>query len=277
MTKREMIDEILAINLSAEPQFLARFADEQIFEYLTHLRVLSTPRLTGNADRYEKYFRNFPKSAGTRPQWRAETRQAEEIPADEQADLACQAQTANDAQPADQAVEPDQAPAQAPAATADDLAVGPDDWAPAATDAPLPEPADEPATQPQAADEAVEIAGSAEVARSQELVAQDVDLSVSLAEREQLLSAPTELADDNDDDDANMEAPFKIAPPPRRAAAKRATASTAARHMLYGADTPQPPPRPRRRAKSCAQAAVAVAPQAGQDNLDDLDDEKWPY
>jgi len=103
-----------------------------------------------------------------------------------------------------------------------------------------------------------------------------------------LLGAPAKLADapaeDDEADDANVEAPFKIAAAPRRTASARAAASTAARYMLYGADAPQPPPRPRRRAKSCAPAAVAAAPpargpqgQADQSAQDDLDDEKWPY
>ncbi len=258
MTKRETIDQILAINVSAEPQFLARFADDQLFEYLTHLRVLSTPRLTGNADRYEKYFRTPPKIAGARPQWRCDTQHAEEISADGQADLACQAGPANDAQPAAPAVEP----AQVPADATDTLGVGPDDWA-----------ADE-------ADQGAQ-AAIAQDARCQELVAQDVDLAVGQAEREQLLSDPPELADapaeDDDANDAIMEAPFKIAAPPRRTATTRATVSTAAKHMLYGADTPQPPPRPRRRAKSCAPAAAAAVAAAPQASQDDLDDEKWPY
>jgi hypothetical protein len=279
MTKREMIDEILAINASAEPQFLARFADDQIFQYLTHLRVLSTPRLTGNADRYEKYFRNLPKTPGIRPQWRADTRHVEETSVDEKADLACQAQPANDAQPTAPAVEH----AQVSAAPADALAVGPDGWAADTATEPRPAAADEAAPQPAPADQADQAnqdaqAVPAQDASRQELVAQDVDLAVGQAEREQLLSTPPELADDQaDDDEANMEAPFKIATSPRRTAATRSKASNAARHMLYGADTPQPPPRPRRRAKSCAQAAVAVAPQPDPGDLDDLDDEKWPY
>ena len=82
MTKREMIDDILSINISAEPRFLARFADDQLFEYLTHLRVLAKPRLTGRADRYEKYFRDLPKVA-TQPQWRTDADRAEETCVDQ--------------------------------------------------------------------------------------------------------------------------------------------------------------------------------------------------
>ena len=56
MTKRQLIDEIVSINPTAEPGFLARFEDGQLDEYLCHLRVLRTPRLTGNPGPYEKYF-----------------------------------------------------------------------------------------------------------------------------------------------------------------------------------------------------------------------------
>jgi hypothetical protein len=231
--------------------------------------VLSTPRLTGNAERYEKYFRNLPAIARPRPQWRCDTEHAQEIAIDDQADLASQAGLANDAQPAAAAVEP----AQEPATPANSLAAARDKCH--ADAEPTPE-AHEIAEAAQAHEPAV-----AEDTRCQELVAQDVDLAVGQAEREQLLSTPAELADtpteDDDADDANMEAPYKIAAAPRRTATTRATASTAARHMLYGADAPQPPPRPRRRAKSCVPAAIATAPQADQCGQDDLDDEKWPY
>jgi len=297
MTKREMIDEILSINLSAEPQFLARFADDQLFEYLAHLRVLSTPRLTGNAERYEKYFRNLPRIAEPRPKWRCDTRHVEEVSVDEQADhdeqadLACQATPATDAQPAPAAGEPVQEPpAPADAATAardecpapaDALAVAQDESPAPAEQAPQTNLTAEPAQTNEAAEPAPQTVAAAEDARGRELVAQDVDLAVGQAEREQLLSAPADAADaqaeDDEADESNMEAPFKIAAPPRRRASTRATASTAAKQMLYGADTPQPPPHPRRRAKSRAQVAVTAAPQADQTGQDDLDDEKWPY
>jgi hypothetical protein len=61
MTKRQTIDEIMVINQSAEPEFLARFSDEQLNEYLEHLHVLHTPRLSGNPRRYDAYFENCPK------------------------------------------------------------------------------------------------------------------------------------------------------------------------------------------------------------------------
>jgi len=83
MTKRELIDEILAINRSASPSFLARFTDVQLDEYLAHLHVLSTPRLRGSAERYEKYFRNCPAIQSPRPQWRQTSGHVEDVVADE--------------------------------------------------------------------------------------------------------------------------------------------------------------------------------------------------
>jgi hypothetical protein len=44
MTKRQLIDEILAVNRSAEPAFLAQFGDQQLEEYLQHLRTALSPR-----------------------------------------------------------------------------------------------------------------------------------------------------------------------------------------------------------------------------------------
>ena len=76
MTKRQLIDEILTINGTAKPRFLAQFDDGQLNEYLTHLQVLETPRLTGDASRYEKYFRNCPTVPVHRPQWRTDTEPA---------------------------------------------------------------------------------------------------------------------------------------------------------------------------------------------------------
>ena len=60
MTKRELIDEILMINRTAAPEFLARFNDGDLDEYLQHLRVSRVPRLSGEPGRYERY---FPASA----------------------------------------------------------------------------------------------------------------------------------------------------------------------------------------------------------------------
>ena len=115
MTKREMIDEILAINLSAQPQFLARFGDEQLQDYLTHLQVLSTPRLRGEPGRYDKYFRDLPKIAAPRAPWRTEE------PAEDQAS------TEADTEADDEQRHAEALAALDGAACDDDQAVGPEE------------------------------------------------------------------------------------------------------------------------------------------------------
>lgn len=72
MTKRELIDQIVSENQTAEPGFLAQFSDEQLQEYLAHLKWLRQPRLSGNPSRFDHYFHNcptVPAAPGTRP-WR---------------------------------------------------------------------------------------------------------------------------------------------------------------------------------------------------------------
>jgi hypothetical protein len=56
MTKRQMIDEILTVNKTAAPAFLARFDETELTRYLQHLNVLKTPRLFGDPHRFDKYF-----------------------------------------------------------------------------------------------------------------------------------------------------------------------------------------------------------------------------
>ena len=69
MTKRQLIDEILERNTTADVEFLARFDDSELDDYLTNLRRLQTPRLTGDASRYEKYFQfNIPARPVVPPQ-----------------------------------------------------------------------------------------------------------------------------------------------------------------------------------------------------------------
>ena len=92
MTKRELIDKIIAINKSATPGFLARFDDVQLDEYLAHLRILQTPRLSGSAQRYEKYFENCPTIHAPRPLWRTDSAPVEEIAADDFDDAAAEFQ-----------------------------------------------------------------------------------------------------------------------------------------------------------------------------------------
>jgi len=60
MTKRQLIDEIVQINQTAQPGFLAQFEDADLNEYLEHLRVIRTPRLSGDARRFERHFVNCP-------------------------------------------------------------------------------------------------------------------------------------------------------------------------------------------------------------------------
>lgn len=56
MTKRQLIDEIISINRTAQPSFLARFNEIDLDEYLRHLIGAKTSRLSGDYSRYRKYF-----------------------------------------------------------------------------------------------------------------------------------------------------------------------------------------------------------------------------
>ncbi len=86
MTKRQLIDEILERNTTADVGFLARFDDTELDEYLSHLRRLQTPRLTGDASRYEKYFQfNVPATA--RPVEPKATRDVSPCLPEEEADV----------------------------------------------------------------------------------------------------------------------------------------------------------------------------------------------
>ena len=44
MTKRQLIDQILSLNVSADPGFLAEFQDRELDEYLAHLTRARMPR-----------------------------------------------------------------------------------------------------------------------------------------------------------------------------------------------------------------------------------------
>ena len=44
MTKRQLIDQILSLNETAEPGFLAQFQDRELDEYLVHLTRAKMPR-----------------------------------------------------------------------------------------------------------------------------------------------------------------------------------------------------------------------------------------
>lgn len=56
MTKRQLIDRIIARNQTAAPSFLAEFEDQDLQDYLDHLCLAQQPRLEGNSHRYDKYF-----------------------------------------------------------------------------------------------------------------------------------------------------------------------------------------------------------------------------
>jgi len=67
MTKRQLIDEIVTINHSAHPGFLARFDDGELNAYLQHLKTTQDPRLTGDPHRYDHYFVGVPTVPTTSP------------------------------------------------------------------------------------------------------------------------------------------------------------------------------------------------------------------
>jgi len=68
MTKRQLIDEILVVNPSAEPAFLADFDDGELEEYLQRLLLLGAPRITGDAHKYDRYFDKCPAVSTNPPQ-----------------------------------------------------------------------------------------------------------------------------------------------------------------------------------------------------------------
>lgn len=60
MTKRQLIDEIVVINRSAKPSFLARFDELDLNEYLHHLQQAGKARLCGDWSRFSRYFSGQP-------------------------------------------------------------------------------------------------------------------------------------------------------------------------------------------------------------------------
>ena len=86
MTKRQLIDEIITVNRSATPGFLAKFDDCELDEYLRHLRIAQSPRLTGDPHRFDHYFENCPTiSVGAH-----QNSEDEPLPFDEEFQQLCQ-------------------------------------------------------------------------------------------------------------------------------------------------------------------------------------------
>jgi hypothetical protein len=63
MTKRQLIDQIIQVNSTADPGFLARFDPGELDAYLRHLRQARLPRLAGDPHRFDHYFEDAPKVA----------------------------------------------------------------------------------------------------------------------------------------------------------------------------------------------------------------------
>jgi len=257
MTKREMIDEILAINLSAQPQFLARFDDEDLEHYLTHLRVLSTPRLAdGPAGRYDKYFRDVPKIASPRPQWRHQPQVIEEVEAAAD-DLPAEEAAEEPAEPEPQVEDQLDCEAEIEAETEmeseTDCTPETDRQAQCEAEADCDE-------QLHAEALAALEAAAEEAAAGHELDAHDVDLAVGQEERQQLLDVSAVAADDDAEaglpDESSQETPFRLSSQSqKRTRSSRPAVSTAARQMLCSADAAPSAPRPRRNPITRAQAA----------------------
>jgi len=56
MNKRQLIDEIVSLNNTARPAFLATFEEDQLNDYLRQLNRIRQPRLTGDSSRFARYF-----------------------------------------------------------------------------------------------------------------------------------------------------------------------------------------------------------------------------
>ncbi|NLF30856.1 MAG: hypothetical protein GX591_08225 [Planctomycetes bacterium] len=67
MTKRQLIDDILLLNRSAKPEFLAQFDVQELEAYLCHLQLARSPRLSAVQGQYAKYFENVPTLPAAAP------------------------------------------------------------------------------------------------------------------------------------------------------------------------------------------------------------------
>ena len=65
MTKRELIDEIMVLNHSAAPSFLAEFDDGDLSEYLANLIAVRGSRPLADSRRGESRFNEHPRPAAS--------------------------------------------------------------------------------------------------------------------------------------------------------------------------------------------------------------------
>ena len=67
MTKRQLIDEIVTKNQTADPEFLSPFQDEDLRRYLERLEAARQPRLAGDPHRFDKYFAGSAEAKAAKP------------------------------------------------------------------------------------------------------------------------------------------------------------------------------------------------------------------
>ena len=67
MTKRQLIDEIVAINRTAPAAFLAKFEDGELNEYLEHLRYAQEPKASVRIGRHERFFQPAARPVTIQP------------------------------------------------------------------------------------------------------------------------------------------------------------------------------------------------------------------
>ena len=92
MTKRQLIDEIVCINHTAQPVFLAQFDDGDLNAYLQHLRVIQVPRIQRAPSRYEKYFVSASRGVSVPaavPSYSADADDGEDLDTGGDVQLAC--------------------------------------------------------------------------------------------------------------------------------------------------------------------------------------------
>ncbi|MCY2929769.1 MAG: hypothetical protein NTV86_09810 [Planctomycetota bacterium] len=80
MTKRQIIDEIIEINSTAQAGFLASFGEDDLMTYLARLQLLAQPRLTGDVSRYSKYFNKAAAPVAARAATVAKWHRVETLP-----------------------------------------------------------------------------------------------------------------------------------------------------------------------------------------------------